>query len=250
MAAFKDELIRLLQQTRRPRPGRDPGDDAVRPASQAARALLAAHAGQPLDLKGADLRGCALRDMDLGEADLRDADLREADLRGADLSEARLRGDTYFEPEFGEPRLTDAVFDGRTRWPSPYAFDFRMCGAVGPGAILRGRDLSEAAWLPAQLSAADLSDAKLAGIALRGGDMVGARFCRADLHGATLAGMDLRFADFREANLRRADFTGSDLRGADLRGAWLGFCSFDGANLDGARFDPGMPAAIAPSPAP
>ncbi len=181
--------------------------------------LLEAHKGQRLDLRGASLSGFSLSGMDLSNADMTGADLEFSDLYGTDLSNADLT----------DAGLRNARFDDETRWP-PY-FDFRMCGAIGPGAICRGYQADSVEYLPANLACADLTGARLIAIELQEGDLRSTRLCGASVTGAEFIEVDMRGADFREADLRHTVFIACDLRGADFRGA-KNLWSFDGCRTD------------------
>lgn len=52
-------------------------------------------AGEPFDLRGANLRGLDLRALNASGLDLSNAYLRQADLRGLDLSTAKLEGASF-----------------------------------------------------------------------------------------------------------------------------------------------------------
>ena len=81
------------------------------------------------------------------------------------------------------------------------------------------------------LSACDLSRARLAGQDLRG-----ARFAGAKLENADLRKARLEEADFRSANAKWANFSGARMKGADLRNADLFHAIFDDADVSDARF--------------
>ncbi len=81
-------------------------------------------------------------------------------------------------------------------------------------------------------SKAELGNADLQGINLKGSDLSYADFSEANLSGANLRGTDLSFADFSQANLKDADLRGALLMSANLRQADL-----KGANLEKADYD-------------
>ena len=128
--------------------------------------------------------------------------------------------------------------------------------------ILKGADLSGADLREAKLVGADLREAKLVGAKLREAKLVGAKLreadlrgtdlrgrnlsepnritwvhpnmlSEADLSGTDLRGADLRAADLREADLSEADLSEADLLGADLRAANLSGTDLRAANLSG-----------------
>ncbi len=81
-------------------------------------------------------------------------------------------------------------------------------------------------------SKAELGNADLQGINLKGSDLSYADLSEANLCGANLRGTDLSFADLSQANLKDADLRGALLMSANLRKADL-----KGANLEKADYD-------------
>ncbi|MBH8565224.1 pentapeptide repeat-containing protein [Nostoc sp. CENA67] len=81
-------------------------------------------------------------------------------------------------------------------------------------------------------SRAELGNADLQGVNLKGSDLSYADLSEANLSGANLRGTDLSFADLSQANLRNAD-----LRGALLISANLSQADLQGANLEKADCD-------------
>lgn len=79
---------------------------------------------------------------------------------------------------------------------------------------------------------AELSDADLPGVNLKGSDLSYADLSAANLCGANLRGTDLSYCDLSQANLTDADLRGSLLMSANLRGANL-----QGAKLEKADCD-------------
>ena len=73
----------------------------------------------------------------------------------------------------------------------------------------------------ANLDEANLADVNLRGVDLSLAKLRGANLERADLRGANLAGADLSNASLRDANLDSANLTGTILEGADLSGTIL-----------------------------
>ncbi len=84
----------------------------------------------------------------------------------------------------------------------------------------------------AEVDAATLSRADLAGATLNGADLQ-----HADLASANLRKADLRLSDLSGANLTGADLRAANLRGADLRGTDLRSAKLDQADLHSARYD-------------
>ena len=81
-------------------------------------------------------------------------------------------------------------------------------------------------------SRAELGNADLQGINLRGADLSYADLSEANLRGANLRGTDLSYTDLSQANLSDADLRGALLISANLRDADL-----SGANLEKADYD-------------
>ena len=81
-------------------------------------------------------------------------------------------------------------------------------------------------------SKAELGDADLQSINLKGSDLSYADLSEANLSGANLRGTDLSFADLSQANLKDTDLRGTLLMSANL-------CQADlkGANLEKADYD-------------
>jgi hypothetical protein len=82
----------------------------------------------------------------------------------------------------------------------------------------------------ADLSLVNLRGANLLGACLQGANLVGAQLRGADLYGADLRGADLTGADLIGATLCCADLRGANLTDALLESAWL-----EGANLSDSR---------------
>lgn len=88
---------------------------------------------------------------------------------------------------------------------------------LGPGANLRGHDLSGVNLTRANLFGADLQDANL-----RGADLTDANLFGANLRGANLFGALLIRTDLRGANLLCCTMDDIGLQEADCRGAtWI-----------------------------
>ncbi|HWE40067.1 MAG TPA: toll/interleukin-1 receptor domain-containing protein [Isosphaeraceae bacterium] len=93
---------------------------------------------------------------------------------------------------------------------------------------------------------ADLRDANLEGLDLRGAllrrailsgaNLKGAKLVEAQLRGAKFRNADLQGADLSGSNLRRANFEGANLLDADLSGASLLSVNLAGAVLEGTNF--------------
>lgn len=81
-------------------------------------------------------------------------------------------------------------------------------------------------------SATELRDLDLAGFNLRGADLSYADLGNARLQGANLRGADLSYADLEHANLTDADLRGALLLGTNLRSAILTRTNFQGADCD------------------
>ena len=81
-------------------------------------------------------------------------------------------------------------------------------------------------------SKAELGNADLQGINLKGSDLSYADLSEANLNTANLRGTDLSFADLNQANLK-----GADLRGALLMSANLRQANLKGTNLEKADYN-------------
>ncbi|MEH1965571.1 pentapeptide repeat-containing protein [Nostoc sp.] len=92
-------------------------------------------------------------------------------------------------------------------------------------------------------SKAELGNADLQGINLKGSDLSYADLSEANLSSANLRGSDLSFADLGQANLRDTDLRGAlllsaNLRQADLKGAKLEKADYDHSTHFPQDFDP------------
>ncbi|NJR76756.1 MAG: pentapeptide repeat-containing protein [Scytonema sp. CRU_2_7] len=81
-------------------------------------------------------------------------------------------------------------------------------------------------------SKAELGDANLQGVDLKGSDLSYADLSQANLSGANLRGSDLSFADLSQANLRDTDLRGTLLFSANLRLADLAGAKLEKADCD------------------
>jgi uncharacterized protein YjbI with pentapeptide repeats/curved DNA-binding protein CbpA len=108
------------------------------------------------------------------------------------------------------------------------------------GADLRGANLIEANLRWANLSGADLSEANLWRANLSGANLTGAilkmaNLIKANLSGANLSGANLSEADFSGANLWWANLRWANLSEANFSGAEPMWANLGGANLKGAN---------------
>ena len=92
-------------------------------------------------------------------------------------------------------------------------------------------------------SKAELGNADLQSINLKGSDLSYADLSEANLSGANLRGTDLSFADLGQANLKDADLRGAllmsaNLRQADLKGTKLEKADYDRSTHFPEDFDP------------
>lgn len=163
-----------------------------------------------------NLRGASFRHADLRGADLRGADLRRADLRGARLRHADLRGSRLEGARFGVRRAR-ASSSHRVETGVGQA----SCASYAAGA--RGADLT----------GADLSNARIGPGGGMGTNGVTTSFQLADLTGANLSGINGLGGMFE-----CADLDGANLSGARLQGARFNSASMRGADLSGGTFAP------------
>lgn len=88
---------------------------------------------------------------------------------------------------------------------------------------------------------ANLQDACLCGVNLRGANLCDADLCCVNLRGANSCDANLCGANLFGADLRNADLCGADLRDADLRYAYLRGANLCCADLYGAKNIPFIP---------
>ncbi|MFD8567961.1 pentapeptide repeat-containing protein [Streptomyces sp. NPDC059639] len=103
-----------------------------------------------------------------------------------------------------------------------------------PGAELCLHDLEDVSWPWADLTKANLLQARLVGADLEFAILTGATLNQAKLAGATLRGASLEEAKLSAAVLTRADLTGVDLESANLTKARLDRTDLREARLNGA----------------
>ena len=137
---------------------------------------------------------------------------RNIDLRNVELKDCNLENIS----------IQYAYYNEHTSWPED--FDFIHSGALGPGAQLKNKNLSNNVCRNMILTDADLSHVYASGV----------YFCKARLENSNLTGAMLCNADFHEANFSNCNLSKADLRGCNLQGAQL-----LGVNLNKARHDQG-----------
>jgi uncharacterized protein YjbI with pentapeptide repeats len=107
-------------------------------------AWRAAHAGTPVDLANASLRGLDLAEANLAGADCRKSDLRGTILRGAILTDTNLAGANFFKSVLDAADLAGANLVGAQflncaqlmaarNWQSAFRDPDLACGAPVPG---------------------------------------------------------------------------------------------------------------------
>jgi uncharacterized protein YjbI with pentapeptide repeats len=188
---------------------------------------LGGHRGEgekTLRLRGRDLRYAKLDRTDLSGADLTGASLDGASLVGANLRAASLN--------CAEPDVV-MLSDNRTAAKCTSARDADLTRAQLGQARLWGVDLRDAKLDEAQLDGADLANSLLTGASL-----ANARLDKADLTG----GVQAQGVNFLNASLQGADLTGAQLQLADLssaalQGAVLNFARLEGAVLRDADLE-------------
>ena len=189
-----------------------------------------------LRLRGRDLRYAKLDRTDLSGADLTGASLDGASLIGANLHAASLN--------CAEPDLV-MLSDDRTSAKCTSARDVDLTRAQLGQARLWGVDLRGAKLDEAQLDGADLANSLLTGASLAnarldkadltgGVQAQGVNFLNASLQGADLTGAQLQLADFSSAALQGAVLNFARLEGAVLRDADLEAASLQQAKLIGS----------------
>jgi uncharacterized protein YjbI with pentapeptide repeats len=183
--------------------------------------------------------------------DLRYANLDRTDLRGADLTGARLDGASLVGANLQNADLNCVAIDRyllKDDWNAAKCVSARgadLTKADLGNARLAGVDLTGAKLVEAQLEGAELANAVLAGANLSsarlekadltgGVQAQGANFLNASLQGADLTGAQLQFTDFSSAAMQGALLNFAQLQGAILRDADLGAASLLRAKLQGA----------------
>jgi uncharacterized protein YjbI with pentapeptide repeats len=180
-------------------------------------------------LRGRDLRQARLDRANLHQADLTGADLDGASLVGANLRKAMLQCANPDRAALGERREAGCAT----------ARNADLTGANLKDARMTSIDLSGATLAKAEMEAADLTGAMAQGAnftaaKLQGADLTGAQLTRADFTNAGLQGAALARASLSEVTLRNADLEAADLAQARLQGANLGGARLRAANLHGA----------------
>lgn len=180
-----------------------------------------------MNLADADLYGSRLPNVDFSNANLSrvtldSADLSGANLCGANLSQASLQGTV----------LTNAIYDGRTRWPQGYPF--HLVRAIGPKSILTNAEFTRAVFTNLDLGEVHLAAAKLTEANLSGSNLTNANLSNAGLSLANLKGARLAYTNFTHAQLTSADLSQALLRRAVLDRVNAPGAKFIGANLQGA----------------
>lgn len=193
--------------------------------------------GEPsLNLRGRDLRYARLDRSDLHQADLTGADLAGASLVGADLRSIRLQCADLNTYIFTEDRA-------RARCGTARDANFaraNLADALLAGVDLRGTRFDEAQASGADFSYADMVGANFSAAQLDRADFTGgvrlqgANFLIASMQGADLTGAQLQFADFSNAGLQGALLTHAHLEGAVLRDADLEGADMRSTRLEGA----------------
>lgn len=105
-----------------------------------------------------------------------------------------------------------------------------------PHAKLSNEDLSDRSWRRADLTGADLTDARMQNMDLRAAKLPGAKLTRAMLALADLTGADLTDADLSGVQLTKSKLIGANLTGARLTGARLLGTDLTGALADGVEW--------------
>lgn len=160
-----------------------------------------------INLNKANLIGTNLRGADLSCINLRSSNLTKADLGGADLSNADLR-----KSQISHETVLEAKW--RLVW--------QIVNFGAPGLDLRGADLS----------GANLTEAKLQGCDLTGADLSWANLWGADLRDCNLSQASLNNANLWEANLVGANLSCANLTGASLWRAHLNHSDLSNPDLN------------------
>lgn len=179
-----------------------------------------------LNLDGVDLRTVQASGVRFNDASLRLADLSKGDLFGAhferaDMRCANLLGADLRGAFFVETKLAGAVMESADLRP----------GAIydAGGGTIDDSSIYKDGGRVANLSQADMRDAKLAG-----SNMSNAVLYAANLSGADLSNVNLSGANMRNANLEGANVSGARLAGAIMTGANFRNVDLESADLRGA----------------
>jgi len=189
--------------------------------------------------------------LNLRGRDLRFAKLDRSDLHGADLTGALLDGASLVAANLESASLDCADLDqlllsnDRLAASCPSARDVDLYRAQLNNASMAGIDLRGARLEEAQLNGADLANAVLVGASfssahldkanLTGGVQAqGANFLNASLQGADLTGAQLQFADFSSAAMQGVVLNFAHLQGTVLRDADLEAATLQHARVQGA----------------
>lgn len=180
-------------------------------------------------LRGRDLRYARFDRADLHQADLTGANLGGASLVGTNLRKATLQCANADRTPSSERREVGCATARNADLTRANLNDARMAGIDLSGAILAKAELEAADLTGAMAQGANFTAAKLQGV-----DLTGAQLARADFTHAGLQGAALTRASLREATLRDADLEAADLAQARLQGANLGGARLRAASLRGA----------------
>ena len=189
-----------------------------------------------LNLRGRDLRFARLDRSDLHQADLTGADLSDASLVGTDLHKAYLNCASLDDLLLSENRETArCVTARRANFKKAQLQDALLTGIDLRGATLDEARLEGAELAYSLLSGADFSNAHLEKADLTGGVQAQAtNFLVASLQGADLTGAQLQFADFSSASMQGALLSHAHLQAAVLRDADLEGADLFQSRLQGA----------------
>ncbi len=187
------------------------------------RSLLEARLryGEPMDLRGRDLRHANFSNSILNFALLESANLQEADFKGASLIGAKLNLAQLQGADLGLAELQRSTFGGAG-----------LQGASLKGAQLQGADLGFA-----QLQGATLEFARLQGANLAHAYMQGSNLSFARLNGARLNHAKLQGASLTSAQLQGASFVEAFLQGADLSEAMSEAADYRDSQIQGVNFN-------------
>lgn len=206
-----------------------------------------------LDLSYLDLSTLDFKGANLSEADLYGTDFTAANLSGANLSHTRLDRAVLIRADLSGARLDGATVLRPTafsdmRFNLAEAPSFKGASMVGARiqAKLDGADFSRANLTDADFSPYEDRAGEGTITTVPRNELSNAKFVAANLTKANLSRAVVKFADFSDADLKGASFRDTDLTqsnfvGADFSGADLTGADFAGANLGGAK---GLESAI------
>lgn len=165
--------------------------------------LLITNSGYKLDLSGRDLGSISLENAGMQSCNLGGANLSAiTSIQGADFTGASMRGANLSGQNLA-PATTWSTADFTNTDLTAIA---TAAGAVMPGAIFDGGNLTERSFAGAHLNGASFVGTTLDGVDFTGADLTGANLAGASLKGTIFNGATLQGTHFDKADLSTAQF--------------------------------------------